>query len=291
MTTVGKILVFVNLVFSLVVGALAVFVYVPHTNYVLKVKEQIEYRQLDRANMEAYKAQVEEVKAEMQVKVDQEKAAIKRVQDDLAALVLVNKDLADQREAEKQKAIRSEANLKAAQVEVARRQESEDNLKKTIKEEIAKNLDMVKQIISFRDRTTGAEIQSRAALVRNRELETQLQDMARDIARIRANVGTTTTVAKNAKNPPPENIDGLVKAADNKDGLFHITLGSDAGLLRGHTMEVFRLNTSNPTQSRYLGTIKIIEVTAHEAVGTPLGGKMVAPVQAGDTVASRIIGG
>ena len=73
-------------------------------------------------------------------------------------------------------------------------------------------------------------------------------------------------------------------------GLVRITIGSDAGLVTGNTLEVYRLNTLVPDQSKYLGRIRLIQVRNTEAVGQ-LMGKPTAPPQAGDTVSSRIVGG
>jgi hypothetical protein len=88
------------------------------------------------------------------------------------------------------------------------------------------------------------------------------------------------------RNPPLENIEGLVKTFQGN--LVKITIGSDAGLVKGNTLEVFRLS-SIPDQSKYLGTIRIIDVSATEAVGEPVN-RMAAPVQIGDRVASHILG-
>jgi len=288
MTTVGKILVFINLVFSLVVGALVLFVYMARTNYVSELKKEQQYRQLDKSNMEAYRSQVEEVRAEKQASDAQSSATIKRMQEDLNAQQAFDKDIKEKLLAEEQKNARSDAIVKAAEAEVTRRQDEAVVNRKTLKDEIDKGIKLVKENNSYRERTTAAEIQAKTTLDINARLERQLQEMARDMARIRANAGTTTVVARNGKNPPPEAVDGVVKVADGE--LVKITLGSDAGLLRGHTLEVFRLNTVNPTLSKYLGTIRIIEVSATEAVGQPIG-KMSVPVKAGDTVASRILGG
>jgi hypothetical protein len=51
-------------------------------------------------------------------------------------------------------------------------------------------------------------------------------------------------------------------------------------------MEVFRLG-QNP---KYLGRIKIVEVTPTQAVGQAAG-RMAATMQVGDRVASRVMGG
>lgn len=290
MTTVGKILVFVCLVFSLVVGAFSVFIYIAHVNYYDAWKKEKDFRQVEVADAQAWKNEVEVVKADKLARENELTSSVKHLQDDLVSLQGIKKTLEDKVALEQIKSQRAEATATAAAEEVKRRQQDVDLLKQSNKEEMAKNVELIKSTNAFRDRTTAAEILSKATLVRNRELEGQLQEMARDMARIRANSGTAATaVGRSGKNPPPENIDGLVKVAD-KDGLVKITLGTDAGLARGHTLEVFRLNTTNPDQSKYLGTIRIIEINATEAVGQPVG-KMVAPVRPGDTVASRILGG
>jgi hypothetical protein len=88
-----------------------------------------------------------------------------------------------------------------------------------------------------------------------------------------------------AKNPPAENVEGRVKAID-ASGLMTISIGSDAGLAKGHTLELFRL-AEKSSESRYLGTIRILETQPHQSVAQPVG-RLTAPPQLGDRVASRI---
>jgi hypothetical protein len=89
--------------------------------------------------------------------------------------------------------------------------------------------------------------------------------------------------ATSAKNPPADNVEGLIKEVDPKSGLVTITLGSDAGLAKGHTLEVFRLSPA----PKYLGTIRILEVTVSQAVGQPT--DRSATMQVGDRVASQLL--
>jgi hypothetical protein len=87
-----------------------------------------------------------------------------------------------------------------------------------------------------------------------------------------------------AKNPPPDQVEGVIRSVD-KEGLVKVSLGSDAGLAKGHTLEVFRLKP----KPVYVGTVRILEVTATEAVGRPVG-RMRAPPQEGDNVISTTRG-
>ena len=85
------------------------------------------------------------------------------------------------------------------------------------------------------------------------------------------------------RNPPPEDIKGSIKAVADKDGLVTINLGSDSGLARDHTLEVYRTKP-NP---QYVGMVRILDVRPNEAVG-----KLTlrrSTVQVGDEVASEII--
>lgn len=87
-------------------------------------------------------------------------------------------------------------------------------------------------------------------------------------------------------NPPPKEVQGSIKAVDSTSGLVTITIGSDAGLAKGHTLHVYRTGTDK-SNAMYLGTIRILEVRPSEAVGKPAG-KLRDPIQAGDNVASKI---
>ena len=65
-------------------------------------------------------------------------------------------------------------------------------------------------------------------------------------------------------------------------GPLTLSVGSDDGLLKGHTLEVFRLNPA-----RYLGTVRVIQVAPHQAVAQPVS-RPLGPIQQGDKVASKI---
>jgi hypothetical protein len=85
------------------------------------------------------------------------------------------------------------------------------------------------------------------------------------------------------RNPPPGPIEGTIKEVDASAGLATVSVGSDAGLARGQTLEVYRLNPP-----KYVGTLRLIEVRPQEAVGK-MEGKH-AEVQASDLVTSKIVG-
>jgi beta-lactamase regulating signal transducer with metallopeptidase domain len=67
--------------------------------------------------------------------------------------------------------------------------------------------------------------------------------------------------------------------------LATISVGSDAGVATGHELQVFRTQP----KPEHLGTVKVLNVTAHEAVGRLQGPKQVQ-VRAGDEIATTVIG-
>jgi hypothetical protein len=86
------------------------------------------------------------------------------------------------------------------------------------------------------------------------------------------------------KNPPLEDVRGKVLDVDATSGLVSISLGRDAGIQVGNTLEVYRLEP----KPEYLGTIRVVDVKSNQAVAkpvTPQGGKQL---QKGDRVASRV---
>jgi hypothetical protein len=288
MTPVGKILVFVNLIFSLFVGAMGLMVFTADTNKnaeIVKVQREREvlkasnttYQEENKTLQESGSSSVKEKEVEI-AKLKTEVEDFKRVKDDLdkkyneASKKLNEKDIV----------------LQTAVAESSRRQEQNAQMSEILKAEVKRN----SEISTLLEQTRAKEISERIAAQTfkstNERLEVQLREMAKDMERAKA--GGTSALAqvnKASKNPPPDNIEGMVKVADSS-GLIKISIGSDAGLTKGHTLEVFRLSAV-ATQSKYLGTVRILEVTPNEAVAQPVKPLSDKPI-AGDRVASRILG-
>jgi hypothetical protein len=307
MTVVGKLLVFLNLVFSLAVGTFAVLDYAARTHWADRYQSLSKKYQVVDASSQAWKAEAAKLEkdrkalnarliagagpaiglkglddpaadeaAQRAAKVIEERGrAIEKLQGDVAKLQ-------GQLAAAEKRTRSSDATSEASLAETKARQTDSDKAREILKAETEKNIRLVKEMNELRDRAVAAEIQAGSYKDMNTRLERQLQEIARDMARLRASAGSTG-VARGV-NPPPENVEGLVRGTD-PSGLVTITIGSDAGLQKGHTMEVFRLG-QNP---KYIGRIKIVDVHPTTAVAQPAG-RMMAPMKPGDRVASRIMG-
>jgi galactokinase len=289
MTAVGKILVFFNLIFSLIVGAFVVTVYISQAHWASEYKDLNDRYTVVLASANQYQedakrtADYDDVKARLQ----QVTATVKAAQADA---------LAQKADADKARADLATANetftankaaLATALEDVKKRQAESEATKDLLKKQTDENLKMVQKLGEEHDQMVAWKIRADSAETREKELEKENDKLARDNQKLIANGGSVVQASrKEGPNPPLDSVEGLIKEVD-PSGLVRITIGSDAGLANGNTLEVYRLNTQVPEQSRYLGRIKIIRVSNNEAVGQ-LMNKSPVPLQPGDTVSSRI---
>lgn len=289
MTAVGKILVIINLLFSLAVGYLVTVVYVTRTQWVKGYNDLKASYQIAQASEATYKQENDKVVKDRDTRVAAAEAQVKKLEADLKQQLENITALRADMLAQNKKSDKSTAEVRASQEEIAKRQTDVEKLRETLKQaDLAANK-LVLERNAMQDRAVAAEIQMKSAVDRAQRLEAQVQELTKDLVRLRSSGGAAAVARTGGANPPPENVEGLVKTTDPSTNLVTLTIGSDAGLSRGHTLEVFRLSPI-PQQSKYLGRIRILEVTATQAVGQPIG-KMSAPPQAGDRVASHILGG
>jgi hypothetical protein len=315
MTAVGKILVFFVLIFSLIDGAFVVTVYISQTHWAAEYKDLKKRYEVADASNAAYQTELKKASDYAKSFNDQvlrdgdlEKAAglkdsddqptkLKKIKDVIKAALndaTVQKGIADKaREdlsAAMQKLTASDAVATAKSAEVEKRQEESKLTRALLADETKKNLEAVVALGKEHDQAVAQSILAKSAQVRLKQLEEENDHLAKDNQKLAAG-GPTYTSAKprETRNPPPENVQGRIRDV-SPSGLVRISLGSDVGLAKGNTLEVYRLNTQAPDLSKYLGRIKIIEVTATEAVAQPIT-KPSGPLQAGDQVSSQILGG
>jgi chromosome segregation ATPase len=167
--------------------------------------------------------------------------------------------------------------LRKVQEELARGLDEKKKLEESLKARDAKVEDLTRSMTELRNKLTNAEVERELLKKRGEDLEKRLQEATKLPAR--------PAEEKKDKNPPKEPVEGEVKEIDEKSGLLTVSIGSDAGLEKGHTLEVFRLAPA----PKYLGTVRVIEVAADKAV-VKFVAKPLTPPEKGDKVASKIQG-
>jgi len=109
---------------------------------------------------------------------------------------------------------------------------------------------------------------------------------------VRLNDLETDPAAYQAKLDPPPKVEGLVlETQKHKNGTVQyvkISLGSDDGLVEGHELDVYRTGYDTTQNSKYLGKIKITYLTPDTAVGTILTPVKSGVIEKGDNVTSKL---
>jgi hypothetical protein len=282
MNTLGKILVIVNLIFSVVTGGFII------ASFATRTKWREQYEKLNNeykavlANAKAYEAErlaAEQARDEASKAHESTKTDLKGIQARHAdQMKIVTEQLA----LEKENTRNADQNFRVASSEAAQRQEEIKKLQGLLKDRESALVRLENLAKELRDQKVSFEMQSVSERHRNENLVHQLELVSKDLDRVKT--GGDAAV-RPAENPPADEIAGLVMDVDSQSGYITLSIGSDAGLKVGNTLDVFRLTPD----TKYLGQIRIVNLTAHEAVAKPTAALRHGPIKKGDHVASKII--
>jgi hypothetical protein len=293
MNTVGKILVILNFVFALVVGGFLAIDFATRTNWHKAYKaleKEIQVQNASRGAVQDTAGNISAASKDLQLKLDELKQKVKDEQDAAKAMETT---LGLQIDDLKNKLKDGDLSVAKSQAAVARMVTEVAHLNTVIsaREKHINALDG--DVKKFRQEAISNENLARTLQARSEELVKQVQEINSELARVKAGAGgTETSIARNPNepNPPSVRVQGEIEAVDKLDrGLVQISLGSDNGVNKNHTLEVFRLGS----QPEYLGMVRIVDASAHKSVGRLVqlngvaGGRKT--LQAGDKVASYIM--
>ncbi len=292
MTIVGKMMAIGVLVLSILQGGLTVMLFVARSNWVNQTKVLTAQVAASNASAVQYQAEAEAARADAKGAEAILKAQVAKQDQELKAQLQQNAGLDKQLSDQTVKTREQIAVAQAAQRDAALRQVDNDRMLGVVKERDVQIANLVTENKKEREDRVNAEIQRTTAILSSQKMEEKLREAVKEIAKrgpAGSGGGTPSVSAKpNMQNPPAETIEGLVAEADST-GLMELTIGSDAGLKEGHTLELFRI-AAIPQQSQYLGMVRIRKVSATKAVAEPVG-RLAAPPRPGDHVSSRILGG
>jgi hypothetical protein len=294
MNLFGKILVMLNLLMSLVFMGFAVAVYSTHKNWkevitldkaaaqasgkpVGLVTQLADVREERKALEEKYLALQKEMNQEikmrnarLQVLETEKENLVKAVDEKAKEIETVTADKKVTSAAIE--ALTTEAGKKAAEIEALN---TEIETKRgQVQDLYAKVLEATDKLASAQANLDKANRQSTILVKQNNEMKQAL---------IRLNQDPARAVAVAA---PPPKIDGRIRAA-TPDGLVEVSLGSDDGLMRGHTMEVYR-EGATPNATKYLGRIEILSTKADVSVGKVIPQYRRGNIEKDDRVATRL---
>jgi hypothetical protein len=292
MNYIGKTLVILNLVFALVVGGFLVVDFATRTNWrdqYFKLKDEMQVAKLT-------------VDAEDRTlgNYSNENKRLKQERDTAVAQVADEQTKNTAQKATYEAQLR-EKDLRVDDVQLAMQKLLAENerftkenqgLQMVIKQRDETIVIQQADIVKYRNKAVAEESARKnsddrlaQALERNAEMEREL--VKKGTGGAGGAAGAEGTVVRGQANPPTVYVEGKIEAIHSQDtGLVQLTVGSDKGLAKNQTLEVYRLQPS----PKYLGMIRIVDVTPHNAVGRleRTGTADRTPLRVGDTVASSL---
>jgi hypothetical protein len=263
MNTVGKILVILNFLFAVIVGAFLVFDIALRTQWKEKYFELVKEAKAMKEGRDATQGVTLNITKEykdIQLAFEDSKRTIKDRED--AAKVM--KETYDVEIAEyKNKLTDKDLTVLAAKQLTQRQADEIVVLKTTIEDRQSTIVQLEASVKVFRIQAQNFESLARTRQIQNEGLLEQLRES--NIALTRLQLGVNPDLGRirnpNEPNPPAVKIDGKIEKVEGT--LVQLTIGTDHGLKENNTLDVYRLQP-NP---QYLGMVRIVDARHHTSVG------------------------
>ena len=138
-------------------------------------------------------------------------------------------------------------------------------LNKTIKDREVFINTIQADIKSFQSSAQNFEALAKARQNQNTALLENIRELTRRIAELETGVNRDVINIRNPNepNPPAVSVQGKIERLDEKDGtLIQITLGTDHGVNKNNTLDVYRLSP----EPKYLGMVRIVDAHQQKSV-------------------------
>jgi hypothetical protein len=267
MTSVGKLLVIINLVMSMFFMGFAVMVYTAREDVKAKIDKQAE--SLAAAKKAEQEAKTLQATAEADLENEKtERSQEQQVnQDTVDRLTQQNQTLEAQLKQAKEDIAKATAALESATTEQGQRKVQTDELIAVRDQLLKEKTELVTVKTNLQDELSQTKNDLEILTARAAEMEQTLQQYQSWI--VRNNKGVMPTQAqledRGDMSPPPD-VEGRVTEVDETGRFIQLSIGADDGLQNGHELNVWR-TTPEP---KYVGKIRIFDVRPTTAVAQPL---------------------
>lgn len=280
MTALGKVLVFFNLLFSLVVGGLIVVVFVTRTNWKAGYDDAVRQAKAHKEARDVLEKQrTDEAQkfAGLLSEIRAERDALVR---DLNEKKTEIANLGEQLNRANTRGTTELTNSNTASLEIEKLKKERDQMIAQITERNAMILKIEIAMRDFRNRAVSAELARDAAQEALDKLRVSHEVALNQLNELKAR-GIVPPSSAASRSAPVE-VRGRVMGTS--DDFATISLGSDHGLQVGNLLQVYRM-TPTPT---WVGTLQVIKTEPHYALGkfTPNGRNVI---RKDDIVDSKIL--
>ena len=287
---VGKILVVLLLVLSVLFLSFAAVVYNTHMSWRAaydkqKLAAEKSNKEKTDALAEADRAKNEwqTQKVALETRAGEIEATNKGLQADLAQI----KKQRDEN-AIAQKAAAEQAEI--AQQEAMARRDEADVLRKLNHDQAGKLNENLETITKLEDQVHNSGLSLGLAVAKNKDLVGKVSILQQALE---ANGITADVTELAGRASPPPRIDGVIldSRPPQRQGaseLVEISLGSDDGLKKGHEMSIYRVGLNGVKQPKFLGKIVIVKTEPDKAVGQVIESSRNGVIQKGDNVTTKL---
>src|SRR5262245_4441300 len=214
MTIFGKILVFMNLVFAVVTGALIVFVFTTRTSW---QTAYVDAKAKAEAAETAYKAERASHENDLKQRDSasaSDKAEIERMQKELGNVQAENERLAKATADQANLTNKSASNEKATQEEIKQLKVERDDMVKEQGDLRSRIVNQQKEIDSWRNTAVNADLQAKNLLQKNNRLLRSVEELTlkvRDLESIGTGLTGSGGSGGSIVEPPPRSAPGGVR--------------------------------------------------------------------------------
>ncbi len=293
MTIIGKILTFLIFVFSLLFLGFAIIINNTNKDPRTKMSWYEKTLQLEAGKknfIEDLKAKQEEIDSlRSQILAAAKELAENKARLDTLVAELTNK--ASVAENAKDNAVNKLAQnqvvIATIQADNEKRLKENLELSERLKQAEIVRADLIQKLTTEKNGRVAASIERDVLRTRLDESEKTALRLERDLE----NKNEKAMQQQNAQNaakpqPPPTDVQGTVTRVTEDGAYISLNKGSDHGLAKNQTLEVYRLNP----KAEWVARIRIIQVNDHEAVGMiVLPSNRKVTVIKGDLVGSSIL--
>jgi hypothetical protein len=286
MTFVGKVLVVVNVVFTICIAMFAAGVYSVQTSW--RDKHQAEQKKLEEARSRNEQqvrgltdaiARLDKSSKEFEGRAVAAEAQVAKLREDAIAVARNHNQTvqAYEKKVALQQAIEDDNRIKLKEIQ---------NLRDTLAQLRGKLKSLTEKVAQLEDDKYGLQRKEQQIVKKYNEM---LETLVAYRKFLQQNKLSFDAAAIAGVDILPEPADGLVKdvlpGTRDKATLVEISVGTDDGVVEGRTtMHVFRLNG----KGKYLGKIKVIKAGADSSIGELIDDAKQGPIKKGDHVAAKL---
>lgn len=288
MSFVGKILVVVQLVLSVLFMALAGAVFSVHTNWKTKYEAQAILMEGEKKNVATAQAELASAKQASQKVVDDNRAQMGQLTQQVASQTIELEALKKQNN-ENQQELQTQTGLATTKARESNFRTTESEEQRAVNGTLQVALDTTAAAMrQLQDDQFALQIEHDN--LKDRYLAT-LEKLSYLEQVVRAKgIDTDPKVAEKKAAPPPP-VDGLVKVVQkdrtNRPKAIEITIGEDDGLLKGHILSVMRIGVGGK-EPQYLGAVRIISIGPNFAVCEVVESAKNGIIEVGDNVTTKL---